>query len=398
MSEPQDQRIGPADEFLMELLNDDSGLLDEEKKPEKLTPAGRLERSFVEIVEFVEREGREPSSSTRVIAERKLGARLDGIRVDEQKVEALKGLDSLGLLAPNPVDEDVSLDDLLDDDSGLLDDDEGFYDLSSLPEPKRTAEAPDSIAKRKRAEDFNRFEHLFKQKHAELSEGTSKLIKFPGAYAIREGQFFVLKGVMLFVVEVGETYYGETGGRRRRRERLRVIFENGTESDLYRQSLSTRLHEENGLAVVAVTTSLDEVKEGPTVTGSIYVLESLSTNSDVRRLPNLHKIGFTTTTVEERIAHAETSPTYLMAPVKIVSTYKVYDIPAARIEHLLHRVFASARLDIEQVNKQGEIVSPAEWFIVPLEAIDQAVELIQTSEIVNYVYDRSIQAFVERRD
>lgn len=186
--------MGAADEFLEHLLADDSGLLDEEKRPEKITPQGRLERSFLEIVDFVEREGREPSSSTRVIAERKLGARLDGIRANEQKIEKLTALDRLGLLAAPEQPEEISLDDMIEnDDLGLLDDEDGFYDLSSLPAVKRTADTPESIAKRKRAQDFDQFEHLFKQKHVELQDGTARLIEFPGAYYLRVGQFLCLR-------------------------------------------------------------------------------------------------------------------------------------------------------------------------------------------------------------
>ncbi|MGV4303276.1 GIY-YIG nuclease family protein [Trueperella pyogenes] len=390
--------MGDADEFLEHLLADDSGLFDEEKKPAKITPQGRLERSFLEIVEFVEREGREPSSSTRVIAERKLGARLDGIRANEQKIEKLTALDRLGLLAAPEQPEEISLDDMIEnDDFGLLDDEDGFYDLSSLPAVKRTADTPESIAKRKRAQDFDQFEHLFKQKHAELQDGTARLIEFPGAYSVREGQFFVLKGVMLFVAEVGQAYYAETGGRLRRRERLRVIFENGTESDLYRQSLSTRLHEEGGLAVIAPDATLEEIVEGDIPSGTIYVLESLSTDPEVRGIRDLHKIGFTTTTVEQRIAGAEKSPTYLMAPVKVVDVYRVYNMRTSALEHLLHRVFGSVRVDIRQMGMSGESAQPSEWFIVPREVIAEAVDLVVTGDIVDYEYDKAIQALVKRR-
>ncbi|MGV4416783.1 GIY-YIG nuclease family protein [Trueperella pyogenes] len=398
MSIENQPSMGPADEFLAHLLADDSGLLDEEKKPEKITPQGRLERSFLEIVEFVEREGREPSSSTRVIAERKLGARLDGLRANEQKIEKLTVLDRLGLLAAPEQPEEISLDDMIEnDDFGLLDDEDGFYDLSSLPAVKRTAETPESIAKRKRAQGFDQFEHLFKQKHAELQDGTARLIEFPGAYSVRVGQFFVLKGVMLFVAEVGQAYYAETGGRPRRRERLRVIFENGTESDLYRQSLSTRLHEEGGLAVIAPDTTLEEIVEGDIPSGTIYVLESLSTDPEVRGIRDLHKIGFTTTTVEKRIAGAEKSPTYLMAPVKVVDVYRVYNMRTSALEHLLHRVFGSVRVDIRQMGISGESAQPSEWFIVPREVIAEAVDLVVTGDIVDYEYDKAIQALVKRR-
>src|SRR5699024_9637804 len=91
------------------------GLLDMPEKPKKVTSSDRLERAFLEIVEFRRTHGRLPSSTTREISERKLGARLDGIHADDGKVEALTHLDEFGLLelpkAPGSIDE------LLDDDS-----------------------------------------------------------------------------------------------------------------------------------------------------------------------------------------------------------------------------------------------------------------------------------------
>lgn len=202
---------------------------------------------------------------------------------------------------------------------------------------------------------------------------------------------------MLFVAEVGQAYYTETGGRPRRRERLRVIFENGTESDLYRQSLSTRLHEEGGLAVIAPDTTLEEIVEGDIPSGTIYVLESLSTDPEVRGIRDLHKIGFTITTVEQLIAGAEKSPTYLMAPVKVVDVYRVYNMRTSALEHLLHRAFGTVRVDIRQMGMSGESVQPSEWFIVPREVIAEAVDRVVTGDIVDYEYDKAIQALVKRR-
>src|SRR5680860_1670937 len=69
---------------------DIDGLLDAPEKLRKVTSSDRLERAFLEIVEFRRMHDRMPSSTTREIAERKLGARLDGIVADEHKIAALK--------------------------------------------------------------------------------------------------------------------------------------------------------------------------------------------------------------------------------------------------------------------------------------------------------------------
>lgn len=363
--------------------SDEDGLLDTPEGAPKLTSSDRLERSFLEIVEFYRQHQRLPSSDTREIAERKLGARLDGILANDAKIAALQHLDEFGLIAEPPVPE--TLDEILhSDDLGLLDDTTGLLDTSDLPQ-RRKPEVGGDAAQRVRAEDFADFERLFQQKHAELASGASKLVAFPGMQHIVEGAFFVLNGVMLFVAEVGETEYKETTIRANRRERLRVIFENGTESSMYRQSLGIRMGEGQGQAVVA--TSFDSILADDVATGYLYVLRSLSDDDAVASVPDLHKIGFSRGPVEKRIARAAQEPTYLMAPVEILATYRTYNLKTSALEHLLHRVFADVRLRVSQVGKDGRVYEPTEWYSVPLAVIDHAVELITSGEIVHYEYD-----------
>lgn len=379
---------------LDDILDDE--LLTAPEKSKKLTSSDRLERAFLEIVEFRRAEGRLPSSQTREIAERKLGARLDGFHANEAKAQAVKHLDEFGLLeapqAPASIDELLEGEDL----DELLDDEAGILDVSGLP-VRRSAEAAESVARRKRASDFDSFEHLFVAKHAELREGTVSRAPFRGVQSIAQGRFFVLNGMLLFVAEVGETQTMIVGGKAEQKQRLRVIFENGTESSLYRQSLSIRLHEQSGEAVVYPGTDLGEILDTDIDSGHIYVLQSLSTDPLITNLPDLHKIGFSTTSVEQRVKGASSSPTYLMAPVKIVADYRVYNVKASALESLLHRVFAEARLDLTQVDPAGRDYDPSEWFVVPRDAINQAVAMIMSGEITDYEYDRASKQLVNRR-
>jgi len=363
--------------------SDEDGLLDTPEKVSKLTSSDRLERSFLEIVEFYREYERAPRSDTREIAERKLGARLDGILASDEKIAALKHLDEFGLLAEP--EAPASLDDLLDgDDFGLLDDGTGILDTSDLPQ-RKIPEATSDAAQRVRAEGFEQFEPLFQQKHTELADGTAKLVSFPGIQYIVEGAFFVLNGVMLFVAEVGATEYKESTVRANRRERLRVIFENGTESSMYRQSLGIRMGEGHGQAVVPA--AFESILADDVATGYVYVLRSLSDDPQIAEVPDLHKIGFSRGPVETRIAHAEREPTYLMAPVEIVASYRTYNLKTSALEHLLHRVFSDVRLRLSQVGKGGRTYEPSEWYSVPLRVIDQAIELITSGDIVDYEYD-----------
>ncbi len=379
---------------LDDILDDE--LLNAPEKPKKLTSSDRLERAFLEIIEFRRAEGRLPSSQTREIAERKLGARLDGFLANEVKAEAVKHLDEFGLLEAPAAP--ASIDDLLEGDEldELLGDESGILDVSELP-VRRSADAPDSVARRKRAQDFANFEHLFTAKHAELRDGTMQRAPYQGVSTIEEGRFFVLQGMLLFIAEVGEKKTMIVGGKAEQKQRLRVIFENGTESSLYRQSLSIRLHEQNGEAIVHTEISVDEILDGDTETGHIYILQSLSTDPLIANMENLHKIGFSTTSVEQRVKGASTSPTYLMAPVKIVADYRVYNVKASALEALLHRVFADVRVDLSQIDGKSQEYDPSEWFIVPRHVINQAVSMIMSGEIIDYVYDKSQRGLVKYR-
>lgn len=247
-----------------------------------------------------------------------------------------------------------------------------------------------------KATGFEAFEPLFKAKHAELAAGLHRLIPFPGVHTIEEGNFFVLNGIMLLVAEVGDTTYKTVGGKQEQKQRLRVIFENGTESSMYRQSLSIRLHEQEGQALARAGHDVGEIDDADKESGHIYVLRSLSDDPQIAKLENLHKIGFSRTSVQQRIANAEKSPTYLMAPVKIVEDYRTYNLKPSALEHLMHRVFAEVRLDITQIDTKGRNYDPSEWFVVPLQVVNQAITMIMSGEIIAYTYDVPTQRLVER--
>lgn len=388
--EPADVVYPSSMEGLLEY--DVDGLLDAPEKPRKVTSKDRLERAFLEIVEFRRTHERLPSSTTREIAERKLGARLDGILADEEKAATLRPLDEFAML--EVPEAPTSLDALLEgDDFDLLDDESGLLDVSDLPVRRQKFDTGD-IARRKPADDFEQFDPLFKQKHAELREGTSKLLPYPGLGHIAPGAFFVLNGVMLFIAEVGDTEYKKSTVRENKRERLRCIFENGTESSMYRQSLAIRLSDEDGQIVTPA--EMPEIFTDDEVSGYIYVLRSLSDDPQIAGIKDLHKIGFSRGPVENRIKNAEKSPTYLMAPVEVVASYRTYNLRASALEHLLHRVFAEVRLDITQIDRKGRDYDPSEWFIVPHAVIDQAIELIISGKIVDYAYDASSQKLIGR--
>lgn len=151
--------------------------------------------------------------------------------------------------------------------------------------------------------------------------------------------------------------------------------------------------EGDGRAVVPTT--FDSILAEDTATGYVYILRSLSDDPQIANVPNLYKVGFSRGPVEKRITRAEHEPTYLMAPVEIIASYRTYNLKASALEHLLHRVFAQARLQVSQIGKDGRSYEPSEWFSVPLPVINQAIDLITSGDIVDYLYDAAAQCLSE---
>jgi hypothetical protein len=186
----------------------------------------------------------------------------------------------------------------------------------------------------------------------------------------------------------------------RNKERFRVIYENGSESNMYRRSLSMRLYED-GYAVVPAhedsvykrLTDEDEIK------GYIYILRSQSTDPAVQSVKDLHKIGFTSTTIVDRIKNAEKDPTYLMAGVEVVDSYVLTgDYNPQKVEHFIHRIFADAKVDLTIIGPDGREYIPSEWYSVPLLAIEQAVNMLQNGDIVDYHYSKDAQQIVANKE
>lgn len=153
----------------------------------------------------------------------------------------------------------------------------------------------------------------------------------------------------------------------------------------------------SGYAVVDAnyTDASQMLSKTDNVRGYIYVLSSKSVDSKITTVKNLYKIGYSTTPIATRIKNAQKDPTYLMAPVEVVSSYIVTnEFNPQKIEYFLHRIFAEAALNINVIGPDGREYKPLEWFSVPLDVIDMAVNLLQSGEIVDYVYDLSSESLV----
>jgi hypothetical protein len=273
---------------------------------------------------------------------------------------------------------------------------DGAEDITTLRHVRSVEEkrAAEEIANRQRCEDFERFKPLFDLVQRDLTDGvrqTRPFVKDAGLSKaeIQAGQFFIVGGQVAYVAEVGEPTRapnGETDAR------LRVIYANGTESDLLLRSLQRALYKDEAGRRISEPSAgplfAHESEAGDEPSGVVYVLRSKSENPVVAaNRAVLHKIGVTGGDVHRRIANARLDPTFLMAEVEIVATYELYNIARSRLESLIHRIFGAARLDIEILDRFGNPIVPREWFLVPLFVIDEAIEKIGNGTITGYVYD-----------
>jgi hypothetical protein len=384
-------RFTEEDDALLEEL----GVEIEAKRRTSRTPREeRIIAGFEEIQRFVEHHGRAPEhGEDRDIFERLYAVRLDRLRALADCRAVIEPLDHQGLLAgagPAP----VSATDELDDDELLAQlgvDGVAPPDITELRHVRSVAEkrAAEEIANRQKCEDFDGFKPLFEQVQQELNAGLRQTRRFERKSEIALGRFYILGGQKAYVAAMEEPFTNEHGNVD---ARLRVIFDNGTESNLLMRSFQKALQQDPaGRRIIEPSAGplfADHNEEGDEASGIVYVLRSKSDHPAVAAHRDvLHKIGVTGGNVERRIANARLDPTFLLGDVEIVATYELYNINRTRLENLIHRIFGAARLDIEITDRFGQPVVPREWFLVPLFVIDEAIEKIRDGSITGYTYD-----------
>lgn len=376
----------------------------EAKKKKSLTPREeRIIAGFEDIHRFYEEHGRVPQHGEgNDIFERMYAVRLDRLRQLEECRTLLEPLDNQGLLADAPVAS--GHDDAGIDDDALLKElgvEAETADITELKHVRSHAEkrAAEEIANRQRCEDFDIFKLLFDQVQDELDQGLRTTRPFERKAEIAPGRFFIVGGQKAYVAEMDESFLTAQGMTD---ARLRVIFDNGTESNMLMRSLQRALHKDEAGRRITDSSAgplfADQTADGDEASGTIYVLRSKSDLPLVRDHRDvLHKIGVTSGKVERRIANAKTDPTFLLSEVEIVATYDLYNINRTKLENLIHRIFDPARLDIEINDRFGNPVVPREWFLVPFNVIDEAVERIKDGSIKGYVYDPQQARLLERK-
>lgn len=388
--------------------DDDLGLLNEKVKVTQFTEDERVIESFKKIESFIAENGREPERNPANMSEFKLAARLKSFQEAPSVLHSLHVCDSLNLLPPVPIKTDIE--DILSDDTflSLFSEESNNNDIFTLKHVKsieKRAEA-DFVAKRKPCKDFSKYEDGFKKVHEELESGERVLVKYENQELI-EGEYYIHNGILfLFEQKQITQEEGTINGKRKRKDgRTRCVFENGTESNMRYRSVAKSLysngaivsHEKGKVIPSTLQAFVENMKQktdsDTNQTGYIYILKSLSTDPYIATTKNLYKIGFCTSTVEERIKNAEYDPTFLLAPVKIVAEYDCKHINTQKLEKLLHDFFNEARMDVHITSKNKDY-DPREWFALPLMVICKALEIItqdlvnNTDNITQFYYDK----------
>lgn len=343
----------------------------------------RVLAGFEEIQRFVDQHGRPPRDQEGAdIFERLYAVRLESLRRKPDCRAILQPLDTAGLLGP-PVDEKEDPVDLSELDTLVGTDSVTTLKHVRSIEEKRAAE---EVAHRQRVEDFAPFNAMFEVVQKELASGVRSTRRYGGTLKeLAVGRFYVLNGQKAYIDAMGVPFENEQG---KQDARLRVVFDNGTESNLLMRSFQKALQQDEAGRCFDDTDLGPLFGEERSQSGTIYVLRTKSDRPELATHRNvLHKIGVTGGSVETRVANAKLEPTYLLADVEIVATYTLYNINRTRLETLLHRLFSAARLNIEITDRFGNPVRPEEWFLVPLSVINEAVKLLEDGSIVDYVYD-----------
>lgn len=268
-------------------------------------------------------------------------------------------------------------------------------DMKRIMDKKR--ESSDYVAQRKNCEDFDSYRHLFEKVQKELSEGKRSLMKVTKtADFVLENRFFVVGGMLVYLEHVGKITRDRGGKGHNPDARTRCIYENGTESDILVQTLRRAIYSD-GYGVTEPQENIENnffaatLADGDKATGFVYVLRSLSPNPEIANVENLYKIGFTTNTVEERIANAEHEPTYLMAPVQIMTTAQIVNMNSFVFESLIHQFFNAVQFHVKVYDDEGAEHTPSEWYVAPLEIIEKVIEKIVDGSITQYSYNAELQ-------
>lgn len=389
-----------------ELLNELGLKVERKIKAQFTTEEERIVFGLEEIQNFYEKEKRLPNNQEdKEIFERLFAVRLNRLNklfeLEEYK-ELLENFDHQKLLNKNLINKQ-QINEVELDDSNLLSElglSNTEKDIRKLIHVRSSQDRKiiEEFANREKCENFEKFKPFFDNVQKDLKSGIRKSIPLKERPEIKKGLFFILNGQKTYVANIGEIFMQEYGISD---ARLYLVFDNGTESKMLMRSLQRALTIDKSSRIISdpnmgplFSNTIDSEDH---FTGNIYILRSKSNLPYIIENRNIiHKIGFTTSTIQKRISNAKSDPTFLMADVEIVDSYKLFNIKSSRFENLVQKIFSNTKLDIEIIDRFGKPIKPEEWFLVPLEVIKEAIQKIIDGSIIKYFYDPLKAKLIER--
>lgn len=401
---------------LEDIFNDDFFIEHLKEKPKLVEKAqDPIIQSFLEIVEFYRENEREPEQK-KIGRERTLFNRLKSYRLDKELAKKVKYLDEFNLLVQND-ENDLSNDKLnnsvceskiiydmgnlenkFDDLDAICEDMDNFdeifleneeydselekslLDTSRYANYKQKRVQPKDYAVIKKLDNFEYYDRMFKNIHSDITSGKRELLPIinegESSVNINAGDYFIVNGQMLFVENIGDQEVAvNKKGTATKNAKMKVIYENGMYHEkLRRNSLAADFRRKQSFKVselINENTGFDKNKD--IVTGNIYILQSLSSDSKIQSIPNFYKVGVTKNTVGQRISNAKNEETYLYSEVAIVTTWQVANVNAEKLEKAIHNVISDYRVDIQIPMPNGRMYKPREWFSIELEKLERVI-------------------------
>lgn len=414
--------------------NDDLGIFDN-VKPLTNNKANNsiLEQQFSSINSFIDNHGRLPAKDADTLSEKVLSRQLNSMRTDSSVFKQLEYLDKHGLLVDKETESvapvmDViaaeqrettnsttqhvesqetasteqsttynSLQDIFNsDDLGIFDNVKTDIIVSDNHYKERSKQdqyEDEDIASRFECKDFYRFEPIFTKIHKAIESGDFTKTNFSSTKNITVGSVFVLNG---FVCYVADIYKAEARKNTRSQERLRLIFANGTESNMLTYSLATAQYKYENSYQLQITdpewVNDDLAKsfgDGRHPTGVIYIAQLIETPDNLEHYKNLYKVGFSKLTGDVRTKHSIKDTAFLQQPVNIIAEWQIYDADPRKVESVLHAFFYEQRVKISSKGSDDRFYKATEWFDVPLSEIDKAINIVISGDIERYRMDAS---------
>jgi len=397
-----------------EFTEEDAKLLDDlDLEPENVETKiytaleERILAGFEDIERFVDEHNRLPEhGDDDDIFERLYAIRLDRILAQEDCLTLLATVDKQGILAQAKartsaaITEDMTDSELL----AALGVEEAEPEITQLKHVKPRSEtkaAADEISNRKRCEEFDRFKPIFDKAQTEIEAGLRKTVKYKDSADYKVGDMFIVGGQKALVAGMNKIF---VTGYERTDRRLRVIYDNGTESGFLLRSLQRSLNRDGNSRRILDSDATppplfsNEQNDGDVESGHIYVVRSKSDDPFIAEHRDLiHKIGMTKGDLKTRLSGAKKDPTFLLADIQVVASYTLSNINPTKLESLLHSFFAEARLDVTLRDRFGEAVEPREWFMLPLGIINRTVELLIQGELEHCQYDAKNAQLIDTR-